>query len=255
MTIDVVNESDVRGGHRAARRPGPVRARPAAHPPAGRALGAARRRGGDDRPARAVDGRARPHRRHVVPDGRAASHQGRRRARAGDARRRRDLPAGRRAPGGRCRAPRSTTSSRSCSRTASCTCSATTTPSPTSTPRCSGCRRASSRSGSPSRRVSDESRGCVASWWRPCSSCSRRCSSPARPRSGACPAPGSTSSSTTASAGPPGCAACSTTGRATSTCCCSRTCCSSSPPRSWSRAPSSCSSPARSGGSCSRPRS
>ena len=96
-----------RGGPRLGR---PVRARPAADPPAGRAVRAARRRDRHDRPAREVDGRAWPDGRAVVPDGRAApavdgrrarrpGRRRRRRARAGSAWRRGALPAGRRRAG------------------------------------------------------------------------------------------------------------------------------------------------------------
>ncbi len=94
MTIEVVNETDVEAdldalGDQARFMLDRLRIHPLAELSV-----AARRRGDHERAARPVDGRARAHRRAVVPDGRAASHQGRRGARRGPARRHRHLPAG-----------------------------------------------------------------------------------------------------------------------------------------------------------------
>ena len=82
MSIEVVNETDVEVDVDALGAQARfVLDRLRIHPQAELSV-RARRRGGDDRPARAVDGRARAHRRADVPDGRAAPAAGRRGARA-----------------------------------------------------------------------------------------------------------------------------------------------------------------------------
>ena len=141
MSIEVNNESGVERRRGGARRAGPLRARrgcASTRSPSCRSLLVDAE--ADGAAARAVDGRAGPDRRAVLPDGRAAPGREDDGARAGAARRRRALPAGGQAAG-RARpgtAPR--TSCSCCARTASCTCSATTTRSRTRSRRCSACR-------------------------------------------------------------------------------------------------------------------
>ena len=71
MSIEVANESGVAVDESAARLRRAVRARRHAGQPGRRAVDHRGHHRGHDRAARALDGRARPHRRHVVPDGRA----------------------------------------------------------------------------------------------------------------------------------------------------------------------------------------
>ena len=72
VSVEINNESGMAADEDALSRARAVRDRPDGDAPAGRPVHAAGGRGAHDQPAREVDGRARPDRRPLVPDGRAA---------------------------------------------------------------------------------------------------------------------------------------------------------------------------------------
>ena len=110
---------------------------------------------------------------------------------AGDARRHRDLPAGRAGAGAERRALRRRTRCCCSPRTASCTCSASTTPSRRKRKRCSGssasCSDGFTGQGRPRRDDASDPDSILAGMALAFLSCRRRCSPPPRPRSPTCP--------------------------------------------------------------------
>ena len=134
-------------------RAAPLRARPAAGPPAGRAVASSWSTSDDHRPSSTSSGWTKPARPTSSPSRWTSCGPRLRQRGARGAALLGDLvlcPRGRRASRPRTRGPAGTrppTSSTCSPCTASCTCSATTTPSPRSTRRCSACRPGCSPSG------------------------------------------------------------------------------------------------------------